>query len=229
MPKLYYYTWKSTDKIIADYDPLLTTNPHWADLRTRENDVVFVFGGLTGNDAAFKNLDDQNIAVVKREFKLLNLEKKNRMVDVQVTNINNGKPGAQNQRTRGIVDLNTFIISDFLRYLDKMLWEDKINGIRSTISFDDAYDLVKPVFQDLLNISATIIDDTYNNAITDKEISDAVEKSKLKQEQITSSEVVKTRTKKKKRNKKKHAHLCRRLPLRLRSPERQCLHLLRRK
>jgi hypothetical protein len=195
MPRLYLYTYKSTDKKLPDNNALLNDNPHWPDLRANENDKVFVFGGVYDNNnvlADTNELDAQNIAIVKREFKLLNLEKKNKMVNVQVQNIIGAyKKSAQSQRTTGIVDLNTFIIKDFLKYLDRMVWEDKKNGILSTIKFDDAFDLVKPIFQDLLNMSATIIDDTYNNTITDKEIEDAVEKSKLVQEQITSDGVVK--------------------------------------
>ena len=193
MPKLYLYTWLDSNKYILDDNAILTTNPHWADLRVKKNDIVFSFGGVPNNNGIIQpteNLDNQNIALVKREFKLLNLEKKNRMVDTQVFNINN-KKGAQHNRTTGIVDLNTHIVKDFLRYLDRMYWESKENGIRSTIDFDDAFELVKPIFQDLLNISATIIDDNYNNTITDKEIEDAVERSKLKQEQITSDGVIK--------------------------------------
>lgn len=206
MPKLYYYTWKDTDNLLK-YDPkntnntdiLLKQNPHWVDLRTHPNDQVFVFNGIKkdGTDKkSFESIDKQNIAVVKREFKLLNLEKKNKMVDRQVENIN-GKTGAQKQRTDGIVELDEMIISDFLRYLDRMYWEDKNNGIRSTISFEDAFDLVKPIFQDLINVSATIIDDTYNNKITDKEVEDAVKKADLKQEQITSDGITKKTRKKK--------------------------------
>ena len=82
-----------------------------------------------------------------------------------------------------------------------MVWEDKTNGILSTISFEDAFDLAKPIFQDLLNISATIIDDTYNNTITDKEIEDAVKTSKLREEQITSDGVI--RKSKKSKNMRK--------------------------
>ena len=193
MPKLYLYTWLDSNKYILDDNAILTTNPHWADLRVKKNDIVFSFGGVPNNNGIIQpteNLDNQNIALVKREFKLLNLEKKNKMVDTQVFNINN-KKGAQHNRTTGIVDLNTHIVKDFLRYLDRMYWESKENGIRSTIDFDDAFELVKPIFQDLLNISATIIDDNYNNTITDKEIEDAVERSKLKQEQITSDGVIK--------------------------------------
>ena len=117
------------------------------------------------------------------------------MVNTQVFNINN-KKGAQHNRTSGNVDLNTHIVKDFLKYLDRMYWESKEKGIRSTIDFDDAFELVKPIFQDLLNISATIIDDNYNNTITDKEIQDAVDKAKLKQEQITSDGVFKNTKKK---------------------------------
>jgi hypothetical protein len=200
MPKIYLYEYKSTDKILTDGAGNLANaaqelkdNPHWFDLRTKAGDRVFVFGGVyenNGNLTATENLDNQNIALVKREFKLLNLEKKNKMVDTQVFNINN-KKGAQHNRTTGIVDLNTHIVKDFLKYLDRMYWENKALGIRSTIDFDDAFELVKPIFQDLLNISATIIDDNYNNTITDKEIEDAVERSKLKQEQITSDGVIK--------------------------------------
>ena len=197
MPRLYLYTYLANNANIylPDNDALLTTNPHWVDLRVKANDQVFLFGGVYDNNKALQPiaaLDTQNIAVAKREFKLLNLEKKNRMVNQQVQNIIGvGKISAQTQRTTGIVDLNTLIISDFLRYLDRMVWEDKTNGILSTISFDDAFDLAKPIFQDLLNISATIIDDTYNNTITDKEIEDAVQKAKLKEEQITSDGVIK--------------------------------------
>lgn len=202
MPKLYYYTWiqeNVNDNSPTDDD--LLQNPHWEDLKTQLNDQVFVFNGFKGDGTDKKkteNLDKQNIAVVKREFKLLNLEKKNKMVDKQVENINNGKKGAQNKRTEGIVKLDEMIISDFLRYLDRMYWEDKSKGIRSTISFDDAFDLVKPIFQDLINVSATIIDDTYNNKITDKEVQDAVKRADLKQEQITSDGVVKKSRKKNK-------------------------------
>ena len=198
MPKLYLYKWLDSNKYIPDNDDILNTNPHWADLRVKKNDIVFSFGGVPNNNGVIEataDIDKQNIALVKREFKLLNLEKKNKMVDTQVFNINN-KKGAQHNRTTGIVDLNTHIVKDFLRYLDRMYWEDKKNGIRSTIDFDDAFELVKPIFQDLLNISATIIDDNYNNNITDKEIEDAVERSKLKQEQITSDGVFKNTKKK---------------------------------
>jgi len=194
MPKLYYYTWLQGDKdnaaVSADD---LKLNPHWVDLQTKVGDNVFIYGGPSGAVTDItKGIDKQNIAIVKREFKLLNLEKKNRMVDTQVQNIiGKDNISAQKQRTIGIVSLNDLIIGDFLRYLDRMLWENKAKGIQSTISFDDAYDLAKPIFQDLLNITATIIDDTYNNTITDKEISDAVEKSKLKQEQITSDGIFK--------------------------------------
>jgi hypothetical protein len=205
MPRLYLYTYTSNDCKLADNDALLTTNPHWSDLRVKENDQVFVFGGTfqsNGTSVPHVELDAQNIAVAKREFKLLNLEKKNRMVNQQVQNIiGANKPSAQAQRTSGIVDLNTLIISDFLRYLDRMTWENKLKGILSTISFEDAFDLAKPIFQDLLNISATIIDDTYNNTITDKEIEDAVKTSKLREEQITSDGVIKKSKKKKNVNK----------------------------
>jgi len=199
MPKLYLYTWKETDRNLADGADLIVNNPHWKDLRAKPNDKVFIYGGIpnSAGNALVKddNLDKQNRDLVKREFKLLNLEKKNKMVDIQVFNINN-KDGAQKKRTDGIVSLNDFIIDDFLKYLDRMYWEDKKNGIRSTIDFDDAFELVKPIFQDLLNISATIIDDNYNNTITDKEIQDAVDKAKLKQEQITSDGIFKNTKKK---------------------------------
>jgi hypothetical protein len=201
MPRIYLYTWKDTNKRLPDNSDLIKNNPHWFDLRTKANDNVFIFGGVPNDNGVIvkdnmtNNIDKQNRDLVKREFKLLNLEKKNRMVDTQVLNINT-KNGAQKNRTDGIVSLNDFIIDDFLKYLDRMYWENKENGIRSTIDFDDAFELAKPIFQDLLNISATIIDDNYNNTITDKEIQDAVDKAKLKQEQITSDGVFKNTKKK---------------------------------
>ena len=113
MTKLYYYTWLEGD--VVDIAGDLANNPHWVDLKTKVGDNVFIYGGPSGAATDLtKGIDAKNIALVKREFKLLNLEKKNRMVDVQVKNINNNVDGAQKKRTDGIIDLNTFIIQEFL-------------------------------------------------------------------------------------------------------------------
>jgi hypothetical protein len=168
--------------------------------KIKPNEPVFVYGKYD----ICKHVNPANVNKVKQYFGLTTDEKNLRRANAHITAITkkDGSSQYNTDRMYDILTLNYGIVDFFLKQLHNLTWDqfgidtkydENLNAIlpkgsgkyyvTTTIPIDRAIELLTPVFDDLIEIMKTAIDDKYSDNLAQQQMANLVAKKKLERDQ----------------------------------------------
>ena len=149
----------------------------------RAGEKVFAFDV----DETKTSIDLTNIGIVLKRFGKAKIEKINELSVNHMDAVNlkpkvNGQETLNQQRLKGIKDMNQEFAKFFLKRLHDLCWQDFSKGVQSTIAFEDGFKMLQQATNALYDLLLASIDDKFSKDLSVSEMKNVIELHNLNNE-----------------------------------------------
>jgi hypothetical protein len=192
MSQLVLYEWKEAPVINE-------TNPYYSCI-ARHGEKVFVY-----NKDTSATIDKTNKSIVLKRFGKAKITKVNEMAVNHMDAVNlkkvQGQDSYNKQRLNAIKDVDEQFADFFLKRLHDLVWLDYDKGILSTISFEDAFEMLKKATHAVYDLLIASVDDKYSKDLSISEMKNVIDLHNLNNEYTLGKDLPQAPSVKKNKNK----------------------------